>query len=68
MFTIFPWLNVIFSCFKQSSLNFTLTLVPTKSTVGLSILLDVVGDSILSSENPLDFHDKILLLLALTVL
>ena len=43
MFTIFPGLNVIFSCFKQTPLNFTLALVPTKSTEGLGVLLDVVG-------------------------
>ena len=68
MFTIFLWLNVIFSCFKESPLNFTLALVPTKSNGGLSILLEVVGDLILSSDNPLDFYDEILLSLALTVL
>ena len=68
MFTIFPWSNEIFSCFKQSPLNFTLALVPTKSNEGLSILLDVTGGLIFSSDNPFDFHDKILLSLALTVL
>ena len=67
MFTTFPWLNIIFS-FKQSPLNFTHALGPTKSNEGLSILLDVVGGLILSSDNPLDFHDKILVSLALTVL
>ena len=68
MFIIFSWLNVIFSCFKQSLLNFTLALVTTKSNEGLRILLFVVGGLILSSDNPLDFHDKILLLLAVAVL
>ena len=48
MFTIFSWLNVIFSSFKQSSLNFSLALVPTKSNEGLRILFDVVGGLILS--------------------
>ena len=68
MFVLFPWLNIIFSCFKQSPLNFTLALVPTKSNEGLRILLDVVGGLILSSDNPLDFHDKIILGLSLAVL
>ena len=49
MFTIFPWLNVIFSCFKQSPLDFTLDLVPTWriKNEGLRNLLDVVGGLIL---------------------
>ena len=68
MFTIFPWINVIFSCFKQSPLNFTLILVPKKSNEGLNILLDVRGGLILSSDNPFDFHDKILLSFALALL
>ena len=65
MFTIFPSLNVNFSCFKQTPLNFTLALIPTKSKGGLRILFDVIGGLILSSDSPLDFHDKILLSLAL---
>ena len=68
MFTIFPWFNVIFSCFKQSLLNFTLALVPTKFNEGLRILFGVVGGLILSSDNPLDFHDTILPSLAIAVL
>ena len=48
---------MIFSCFKQSPLNFTLALVPTKFNEGLRILFGVVGRLILSSDNPLDFHD-----------
>ena len=68
MFTIFPWLNGIFSCFKQSLLNFTFALVSAKSNKELSILFDVVGDLILLSDNPLDFYDKILLSLSLAVL
>ena len=54
-------LNVIFSCFKQSPLNFILALVPTKPNEGSRNLLDVVGTLILLSDNPLDFHDKIIL-------
>ena len=57
-----------FFCFKQSPLNFTLVLVPTKFNDGLRILFDVVGGSILLSDNPLDYHDKIFLLPASTVL
>ena len=68
MFTIFSWLNVTFSCFEQSPLNFSLALEPTKSNEGLRSLFDGVGDLILSSDNPLDFHNKMLLSLALTVL
>ena len=34
----------------------------------LSILVDVEGGVILSSDNPLDFHDKIWLLVLLTLL
>ena len=68
MFTIFQWSNVIFSCFRRSLLNFTLALVLTKSYEGLRILFHLVGGLILSLDNPLDFHDAILLLLALTVL
>ena len=68
MFTLFPWLNVIFSCFKQSLLNLTLALVPTKYNEGLMVLFGVVGALILSSDNPLDFHDKIILSLSLAAL
>ena len=67
MFTIFPWLNVIFSCFKQSPLNFTLALVPTKFNEGSGNLLDVVGVLIPSSGCPLDFHNKIILGLLLAI-
>ena len=61
MFTFFPWSNELFSCFKQCPLNFTLALVPTKSNEGLSILLDLEGGVILSSDNLLGFYDKTLL-------
>ena len=57
-----------FFCFKQSPLNFTLALVPTKSNEGSISLLDVVGALILLSDNPLDFHNKIILGLLLAVL
>ena len=56
-----------FFVLNKISLNFTLALVPTKSNEALSILLFAVGSLILSLDNPLDFHDKILPLLALTV-
>ena len=59
MFTIVQSLKITFSCFKQPPLNFLLSLVPTKFTEGLSVLLDAVGGLILSSDNPVDFHDKI---------
>ena len=68
MFTTFLWLNVIFSYFKQSPLNLTLALVLIKSNEGSTNLLDVVGALILSSDSPLDFHDKIILGLSLAVL
>ena len=50
-----------FLLFKQSPLSFALA-------EGLRILYDVIGGLILSSDNPLDFHEKILLSFALTVL
>ena len=68
MFAIFPWSNEIFCYFKQSPLNFTLALVPTQFTEGLIILSDLEGGLILSLDSPLDFHDKVLLSLILTVL
>ena len=61
-------MNVIFYCFKQYPLNFPLASEPTKFNEGLRILFGVVRGLILSSENLLDFHDTILLSLALTVL
>ena len=47
---------------------FTLALVSAKSNERLRNLLDVVGGLILSLDNPLDCHDKILLSLELTIL
>ena len=71
----FQWLNIIFSCFKQSPLNFIHALVPTKSNEGLNILLDVAGCLILSFDNPSDLHKicyeiwyKMLLFLVLAIL
>ena len=49
-------------------LNFTLALVLTYFTEGLSIFLDVEGSLIFSSDNSLDFHDQILLALMLNIL
>ena len=43
--TVFPWINVILSCFKQLPL--------------FLLLLDVAGGLMSSSHNLLDFHDKI---------
>ena len=60
--------QIKFSCFKQSPLNFTLAIEPTQFTEGLNILLDVEVGLKLSSDNHLDFHEKILLSLILTVL
>ena len=58
MFTIFPWLNVTLSCFKQALLKDNFVLVPQESNVGVRMLLDVVGSLIPSLDNPLDVHDK----------
>ena len=58
MFTIFPWLYVILSCFKQPPLNFTLVLVPKWFNEGSRKLLAVEEVLILSSHNRLDFHSK----------
>ena len=49
------------SCSKQPPMNSTLILVPTLSKFGLSLLLVVAGDLMTSSDNPLDFHEEILL-------
>ena len=43
--------------FEQLSLNSALVLVPTWFNEGLRILVDVEGVIILSSHNPLGFHD-----------
>ena len=56
MFTVFPRLNVILSCFKQLPLNCTCILLPVYFSVGAK-LLDVVGGLIISSDNPLDSHN-----------
>ena len=50
---------MILSCFKQLPPNFTLILVPIKFNEGARILSDVVGGLILSSDDPLDFHNEI---------
>ena len=55
-------------CFKESPVNLTLALVPVKYNEGLMILFGVVGSLIPSSDNPLDFHYKIILGLSLAVL
>ena len=57
MFIIVPWVYVILFCFKQLPLNSILFSVP--DYLGQSILLNVVGDLIISLENPLDYNDKI---------
>ena len=61
MFTIFPWLNEIQSCFKQTSFK-------SYSYKGLRISVGVEWGLTISSDNPLDFNDKIWLLALLTLL
>ena len=63
MFTVFV-LNVKSSCFiRQLPLNFTYTLLPEYFSVGARLLLFIAGGLTTSSDNPLDFHDEILLVL-----
>ena len=57
MLTVFPWLNVFLSCFKQLPLNFKYILLPVYFSAGASVLS---GGVITSSGNPLDFHSYIL--------
>ena len=65
MFTIFL-LNVDFFCFiRQLALNFRKILLLIYSNVGARLLLFTVRDLITVSGNHLDFHDKILLVLAI---
>ena len=61
MFTIFPWVYVILSCFKQLPLNLTLGLTPKYSNDGLRKIWGAEGAVIFSSDvhQTLDFYDKI---------
>ena len=58
MVTIFPWEYIILFCFKQLLLNFTLILAQ-RANFGVRLLSNVVGGLITSSNNPLDFHNKL---------
>ena len=63
MFNIFL-LNVnLFYFITQLPLNFTNMFLPIYSSVGARLLLFIVGDLITSSDDPLDFHDEMLLVL-----
>ena len=67
MFTVFL-LNVNSSFFiRQLQLNFTNMFLSTYSSVGARLLLFIVGDIMISSGNPLDFRDKIFLLIKIFV-
>ena len=57
MFTVFRRVYAILAWFKQLLLNFNLILLPRSSINGERLLSDVAGGLILSSDNPLDFHD-----------
>ena len=61
MFTTFSYVHEIFGCFKQLPVNFTLTCSQYSYffNSGVRLIPDVVGDIILSADNPLDFHDEI---------
>ena len=58
MFTIFPWVYVALTCFKQLPPNLPLMLASKELTQGLRKLLGAEGDVILSEDNTLDIHDK----------
>ena len=63
MFTTFL-LNIDLFCFiRQLTLTFANMFLSIYSSFGARLLLFIVGDLITASDNPLDFHDKILLLL-----
>ena len=63
MFTILL-LNAGLFCFvRQLPLNFTNIFLLIYSSFGARLLLFLVGDLMTSSENPLDFYDKMLLVL-----
>ena len=49
----------LFDCFKQLLLLFYSYLVTKLFIAGARLLSDVVGGLMLSSDNPLDFHDEI---------
>ena len=65
MLTIAPWLNVILSCFKHTSLNFTDISLLVYLNVGERLLSDVVGGLVTSLNNALDSHNKILSVLSI---
>ena len=61
MFTTFPWLYVrLFDCFKQLPVHFTLILSVflIQFIHGVRLLSDLLGRLIVSSDNPLEFHNK----------
>ena len=60
MFTIFPWLYVILSRFKQPPLNSKYFFLSSYPSVGARLLW---AGLITSSDSPLDFHSEILLVL-----
>ena len=57
MFTIFLWLYVILSCFKEPPLNSNYILLLSYPSVGAKLLS---GGLKTSSDSSLDFHSKIL--------
>ena len=60
MFKIFSWLYVTSSCFKQPPTDTKYILLLSYPGVGARLLS---GGLITSSDNPLDFHSEILLVL-----
>ena len=68
MFTIVLWVFVgLFCCFKQPALIFSLILLSRQSINGERLLSDVAGGLIVSSGNPLDYHDEIYFVLAINL-
>ena len=59
MFTIFPWVYVILSCFKQLPLSLTLVLLPKQFNERSRKLWGTEANLIPSSDNPLDSYSKI---------
>ena len=63
MFNVFL-INMNLFCFiRRLPLNFTNMFLSIYSSFGARLLLFIVGDLITSADNPLDFHDEMLLVL-----
>ena len=67
MFNIVLWVYDTFGCCKQLPVNSIRILLQQKSINGVKLLSDVARGLIVSSDNPLDFHEEIYFALATTL-